>query len=151
LKNKKELSGNNLKYTSMKTRQKKLKAFTLIELLTVLMIVGGLVAMAVVNLMPIVSKAKSTEAQLQLEHVFTLEKSFFYMHSKYSADLKDISYEPAKLVTEDGNANYRLEITQASNAGFKAIATSVTDFDGDGVFNVWEIDHDKHIKEVTPD
>lgn len=130
---------------------KKLKAFTLIELLTVLMIVGALVAMAVVNLMPIVSKAKSTEAQLQLEHIFTLEKTYFYMNSKYSTDFKDISYEQVKTVAEDGNANYRLEIVQASNNSFKAVATSITDFDGDGVFNVWEIDQDKHIKEITPD
>jgi type IV pilus assembly protein PilE len=135
----------------MKTQKGKLKAFTLIELLTVLMIVGALVAMAVVNLMPVVSKAKSTEAQLQLEHVFTLEKTYFYINSKYSADLKEISYEQVKTVTEDGNANYRLEIAKASNAGFTAVATSVTDFDGDGIFNVWEIDQEKHIKEVTPD
>ena len=130
---------------------KKLKAFTLIELLTVLMIIGVLVMIALPNLMPLVSKAKSTEAQLQLEHVYTLEKSYFYLHSKYSTDFGEISYEPAKTVAEDGNANYRLEVTQASNNAFKVVATAITDFDGDGVFNVWEVDQDKNIKEVTPD
>jgi len=130
---------------------KKLKAFTLIELLTVLMIIGVLVMIALPNLMPLVSKAKSTEAQLQLEHVYTLEKSYFYLHSKYSPDFGEISYEPAKTVAEDGNANYRLEVTQASNNAFKVVATAITDFDGDGVFNVWEVDQDKNIKEVTPD
>jgi type IV pilus assembly protein PilE len=135
----------------LKSTSKKLKAFTLIELLTVLIIIGILVMIALPNLMPLVSKAKSTEAQLQLEHVFTLEKSYFYVHSKYSSDLTEISYEPAKTVAENGNANYHLEVTQASNNAFKALATAVTDFDGDGVFNVWEVDQEKNIKEVTPD
>jgi len=130
---------------------KKLKAFTLMELLVVLIIIGILVMIALPNLMPMISKAKSTEAQLQLEHLHTLEKSYFYLHSKYSARSSEISYEPEKLVTEGGNANYLIEIASATNNSFKATATAVTDFDGDGVFNVWEVDQDKNIKEVTPD
>lgn len=135
----------------MKVKSKKLKAFTLLELLTVLLIIGVLVMVAVPNLMPLVSKAKSTEAQLQLEHVYTLEKSYFYLHSKYSSDLGEISYEAAKTVAENGNANYRIEVVQAGTNAFKATATAITDFDGDGVFNVWEVDQDKAFKEVTPD
>jgi type IV pilus assembly protein PilE len=130
---------------------KKLKAFTLMELLIVLIIIGILILLALPNLMPLISKAKSTEAQLQLEHVHTLEKSYFYLHSKYSASLIDISYEPAKLTSEGGNANYLIEVTEANNNTFKARATAITDFDGDGIFNVWEVDQDKNLKEVTPD
>lgn len=130
---------------------KKLKAFTLMELLIVLIIIGILVLLALPNLMPLISKAKSTEAQLQLEHVYTLEKSYFYMHSKYSTDFKEISFEPAVLATKGGNANYTIEIAEASSHSFKAKATAVVDFDGDGVFNVWEVDQDKNVKEVTPD
>lgn len=134
-----------------KSRKNKLKAFTLAELLVVLVIIGILVLVALPNLMPLISKAKSTEAQLQLEHVHSLEKSFFFLRSKYSSDLQEISYEPSKLVSEGGNANYRIEVVAATNNSFKAVATSVTDFDGDGVFNVWEVDQDKNIKEVTAD
>lgn len=129
----------------------KLKAFTLMELLIVLIIIGILVLLALPNLMPLISKAKSTEAQLQLEHIHTLEKSYFYLHSKYSTDFTEISFEHSPLTTQGGNANYQVEITEASNNTFRATATAITDFDGDGVFNVWEVDHDKHIKEVTPD
>lgn len=132
-------------------KEKKLKAFTLTELLIVLCIVGILVLLALPNLMPLISKAKSTEAQLQLEHINTLEKTFFYMHSKYSTDFTEISFEPAKLVAEGGTANYKIEIVEATTNSFKARATAVTDFDGDGIFNVWEVDQDKNIKEVTPD
>jgi len=135
----------------MKKNYIKLKAFTLTELLVVLVIIGILVLLALPSLMPLISKAKSTEAQLQLEHVYTLEKTYFYLHSKYSNDINEISYEPAKLTTEGGNANYQIIITSATNNSFVAKATAVSDFDGDGVFNVWEIDHEKKLKEVTPD
>ena len=131
--------------------KRKIKAFTLTELLVVLVIIGILVLLALPNLMPLISKAKSTEAQLQLEHVHTLEKTYFYLHSKYSANLGEINYEQAKLTTAGGNANYQVEVTAATNNAFKAKATAVSDFDGDGVFNVWEIDQDKNLKEVTPD
>ena len=55
------------------------------------------------------------------------------------------------MVTEGGNANYRIEIVSADERGFRATATAVVDFDGDGVYNVWEIDQDKELKEITKD
>jgi type IV pilus assembly protein PilE len=130
---------------------RKLKAYTLNELLLVICIIGVLVGVALPLIMPVLSKARATEAELQLGHLNTLEKSYFYMHSKYSDNLNDISFEQSKLVTQGGTANYLIEIIEASNTGFKARATSVTDFDGDGILNVWEVDEEKNIKEITPD
>lgn len=121
------------------------------ELLIVLIIIGILVLLALPNLMPLISKAKSTEAQLQLEHIHTLEKTYFYLHSKYSSDFTEISFEPAVLTTQGGNANYQIEVIESTNTAFKARANAITDFDGDGILNVWEVDQDKHIKEITPD
>lgn len=130
---------------------KKLKAFTLTELLVVLCIVGILILLALPNLMPLISKTKALEAQLQLEMVHKLEKSYFYLHSKYSEDLSDIDFEQIKLVTEDGAANYQIEIIEATTNSFTARATAVVDFDGDDIFNVWEIDQDKKLKQITKD
>jgi type IV pilus assembly protein PilE len=132
---------------------RRLKAFTLTEILVVLCIVGILVFLILPNLLPLITKAKSVEAKTNLAHVQLLEQSYFYEHSKYSKDLAEIGFIQEKLVTEDkdGRANYRLEIVTVNNTTFTARATSVTDFDGDGVFNVWEINQDKTIKEITPD
>lgn len=125
--------------------------FTLTELLITLVIVGILILIAYPNLMPLISQAKSTEAKLQLEHVYMLEKNFFYTYSKYSNNLTEINYEHERLVSEGGRANYRIQISEASNTNFKATATAITDFDGDGTFNVWEIDGDKSLKETIKD
>ncbi|MDR0659275.1 MAG: type IV pilin protein [Prevotellaceae bacterium] len=129
----------------------KLKAFTLEELLVVLVIIGILILIAIPVLMPLISKAKSTEAQMQLGHIYTLEKNYFYMYSRYTSDLDLLGYEQPVLVPDGGNANYRIEIVEADEKGFRASATAVVDFDGDGTYNVWEIDQDKRLIEVTKD
>ncbi|PTQ92455.1 type II secretion system protein G (GspG) [Mucilaginibacter yixingensis] len=132
---------------------KKVKAYTLTEILVVLVIIGILVLLALPNLLPQITKAKSMEAKLQLEHVQTLERNYFYEHSKYSKDLTEIGFIQEKLVTDGdgGHANYRIEITNVSSSGFTGRATSVVDFNQNGAFNTWEIDQDKNLKEVTPD
>lgn len=140
-----------MKRSFSKNPNRKVPAFTLTEMLIVLVIIGILILIALPSLMPLISKAKSTEAQLQLGHVYTLEKSYFYMNSKYSSSLSDISFEQEKLSTENGGGNYKIQVTESDNNSFKATATAVVDFDGDGTFNVWEINQDKQLKEVTPD
>lgn len=133
--------------------EKRLKAYTLTEILIVLVIIGILVLLALPNLMPLITKAKSTEAKLQLEHMHTLEKNYFFEKSKYTNDLNELGFIQEKLSSDgkDGRANYRIEIVQASSNTFVARATAVADFNGNGTFNVWEIDQDKNLKEVTPD
>jgi len=130
--------------------KKRLKAYTLVEILVVLVIIGILVFLALPNLLPLINRAKKVEAKEQLEHVCTLEKTYFYEKSKYTTDLNAIGFLQEKLSTEGGRANYRIEIVNATNTTFTARATAVVDFNGNGVFNVWEIDQDKNIKEVTP-
>ncbi|RDI06677.1 type IV pilin protein [Flavobacterium sp. AG291] len=130
---------------------KKLPSYNLQEILIVLAIIGILLLIALPNLMPLISKAKSVEAQTQLKAISNAQKQYFYMYSKYSMDFNEIDFEVPKTVKENGTANYSYEIIQATNNEFKARATAITDFNGDGIFNVWEIDHNGNPKEVTND
>lgn len=120
-------------------------------MLVVLVIIGILVLIALPNLMPLISKAKAAEAQQQLVFLHTLQKNHFYTHSRYSSSLEELGFEQQKLTSEGGNANYRIEIAEASEKGFRATATAVADFDGDGAYNVWEIDQEKQLKETIKD
>jgi len=124
---------------------------TLIELLLVLALIGILLSMAVPKLMPLIGRTKSLEAQMQLKHILNLQKNYFYINSKYSTNADDIGFEQSKLVTQDGKANYRIEITEASNKSFIAKAISVTDFDQDGQLNVWQVNQEEEIKEIVKD
>ena len=56
------------------------------------------------------------------------------MHSNYSADFNTIDFEAPTIVQQNGNANYTYEIIEDLNNSFKASATAVTYFDGDGIF-----------------
>ena len=133
----------------MKTR--KIKAMTLVELLLVLALIGILLSLAVPKLMPLIGRTKSLEAQMQLRHLLSLEKNFYYMNSKYTSDVNELGFEQEKLVTSDGKANYLIEIVEASTTGFVAKATAVVDFDQDGVFNIWQISQDDNLKELSKD
>ncbi|MBN1111695.1 MAG: type II secretion system protein [Bacteroidales bacterium] len=130
---------------------KRVKAFTLSELLIVLVIVGILVLLALPRLMPLISRAKASEAQVQLGHIQMLENNYFFTYSRFSDNLDEIGFEQEKLVTDGGSANYRIEIVEAGLDKFLARATAVVDFDRDGNYNVWEIDQDKRLIEVTKD
>jgi len=125
----------------------------LTEILVVLVIIGILVLLALPNLLPLITKAKSTEAKMQLEHIYTLERNFFFEKSKYTSDLTEIGFVQEKLSVDnkDGRANYRIEVLQSSQTNFLARATAVADFNGNGIYNVWEIDQDKNLKEVVAD
>lgn len=129
----------------------KFPAFSLPELLVVIVIIGILVLIALPNLMPLIARAKSVEAQQQLIFLHSLEKTNFYTYSKYSNSLDELGFEQQKLVSDGGNANYMIEIVEADEKGFRATATSVVDFDQDGVYNVWEIDQNKKLIETTKD
>lgn len=125
--------------------------FSMTELLVVLVIIGILVLLALPRLLPVVTKAKTTEAKLNLKQVQMLEKSYKFENDKYSSNLSEIGFEQEKLVEEGGSARYKIEILESDLSSFRATATAIIDFDNDGIFNVWEVRQDGQIKEITPD
>lgn len=129
----------------------KVSAFNLQEVLIVLLIIGVFMLIALPNLMPLVVKAKSIEAQIQLKYLYNNQTTYRYLNSKYANQLDEIDFEAPKTVNNNGTSNYTYEIIIADNNTFTARATAVTDFDGDGVFNVWEISEDGIPKQIVKD
>ncbi|WP_206538797.1 type II secretion system protein [Aquimarina macrocephali] len=132
-------------------KKRYVKAYSMSELVIVLCIIGILILLVLPNQTAVVSQAKAIEAQSMLNHLYGLEKSYFYRNSKYTTDFEALGFEPALSISEGGQAVYRIEITEASTNSFRARAVSLSDFDGDGSFNTWEIDHNKLLKETVKD
>ena len=66
----------------------RMKAMTLTELLIVLAILGILVLLALPNFTSIFQKTRSKEAQLNLKHLSTLQKTYFLV-DKLSSEKSD--------------------------------------------------------------
>jgi len=130
---------------------RKVNAFNLQEMLIVLALIGILLLIALPNFLPLIAKAKSQEAKIQLKYIYDLQSQYRYLNSRFAPDLASLDYQAPKTVLENGTANYSYQITGVSAAGFSANATAVSDFDGDGIFNVWVIDEQGKLKEVIKD
>ncbi|MCG8330970.1 MAG: type IV pilin protein [Chitinophagales bacterium] len=131
--------------------KRRINAFTLTELLLVLVIIGILMLIALPNLMPLIARTHSLEAQQALVTIQKLQRSHYQLHVKYTNDLMALGFEPEPTVIEGGSAKYTIEITEASPTTFVAKARAVVDFDQDGVFNEWEISQDGQLKELVKD
>ncbi|OEK09712.1 prepilin-type N-terminal cleavage/methylation domain-containing protein [Flavivirga aquatica] len=121
------------------------------EILIVLCIIGILIYLVVPNQTSVVANARSIEAQNMLSMIHGLEKSHFFRHAKYTADFNELGFEHESTIDQGGQAVYKIEVISASLNAFKATATALQDFDGDGVYNTWEIDQDRILKEIVKD
>lgn len=134
-----------------KTLSKRVKGASLQEVIMVIVIIGILAGVGLVKFTSLFSKAKSKEAEIELQRIQSLEKFYYYEHSTYTADFSKISYDHRTLKKDGGSGNYKIVISEANDRNFKATATSQSDTDGDGVYNVWEITKEGSPKEVVPD
>lgn len=134
-----------------KNKKKALKAYSLSEILVVLAIIGILILLVMPSQTSVISQAKSLEAQNMLAHLHGLQKNYFYKYSKYSSEFEDVGFVQENTINEGGQAVYVITIVEATNNTFLAKARAVTDFDGDGVFNEWQINHNRELKEIVKD
>ncbi|PTX64080.1 type II secretion system protein G (GspG) [Kordia periserrulae] len=128
-----------------------LKGYSLTEILIVLCIIGILIYLVLPNQTQAVVQARAIEAKTALNSLYSYQKNYFFTHAKYASNLEDIGYETELTIDKGGQAVYRIEIIEASINSFKARALSIQDFDGDGNYNTWEIDHQRNLKEVIRD
>jgi type IV pilus assembly protein PilE len=125
--------------------------FSLTEIMVVIVIIGILVLLAMPRFTAVITRAKTTEAKTMLKYVHTLEEAYYYENDLYADDLNRLGFEPATLITEGGEARYRIEILSADGIGYLARATAVVDFDRDGQFNTWEVDQTGKVRQTIPD
>ena len=134
-----------------KINTQKLKAFTLTELMVVLVIIGILMLVALPVFDDLFGDAYSIEAQNQLKYLQSREQAYYQKNFTYTADFQQIGYTPPKTLHEEGDARYTYEVIQAGKTNFLAQATAIADFDKDGNINIWEIDQEGRIRELIPD
>lgn len=134
-----------------KILNKKVKGAKLFEILIVIALIGIITGAMVTNLTPTVTKAKALEAKNQLNQLHQLQQIYHMEYSKYSGDFKDIGYAPLKTVDQGGQHNYSVQIVESSPGSYKATATAVVDFDGDGTRDVWEIDNSGVVQNTVQD
>jgi type IV pilus assembly protein PilE len=132
-------------------KQKKLAAFTLTEVMVVLVIIGILMLIALPNFTSLFEDAHSLEAQMQLEHLANRQKMHYNKHFKFAEDFGAVGFEAPKTVQEGGTAKFAYDIVKSDGVDFIARATAVVDFDNDGIFSVWEIDKAGNPTQVIPD
>jgi type IV pilus assembly protein PilE len=125
------------------------RGLSLIELLTVLVVVGILAALAIPCYLKAQARAKGCEAKGMLKAALVLEKAHFIQHGRYSASLDEIGFVQVPLVSDSppGRGRYRVAIPVATAEALRVTATAVLDFDGDGRYSVWTIDESGNIRE----
>lgn len=129
----------------------RLQAFTLTELMVVLVIIGILMLVALPVFDDLFGDAYSVEAQNQLKYLQSRQQTFYQKNFRYAESLTEIGFTQPKTLYEEGDARYNYEITKASKTGFIARAIAIADFDQDGNVNIWEIDQDGQLKEIISD
>jgi prepilin-type N-terminal cleavage/methylation domain-containing protein len=92
------------------------RAFTLIELLIVVVIIGILAAIAIPKFQSTKGKAYFAGMRSDLHNLTTAQESYFYDHSKYSNDLDSLKFTPSHGDT--------VTITEATVNGWSATSSN---------------------------
>jgi prepilin-type N-terminal cleavage/methylation domain len=92
-------------------------AYSLPELLVVLVIIGILVLIALPNLMPLISRAKSVEAQQQLVFLHSLQKSSFLHIPNTPSLLMNLALSNNRLLMKMVQPTIRLKLLKPMKTG----------------------------------
>ncbi|MCB0280213.1 MAG: prepilin-type N-terminal cleavage/methylation domain-containing protein, partial [Calditrichaeota bacterium] len=91
--------------------------FTLTEILTVLVLIGILSVLAFSKYDRLIANTKTIEAQTQLKTLYEMQKMYHLRFDRYSDKFEEIGFQPSILMSQGGDARYKIEITQANQSG----------------------------------
>jgi type IV pilus assembly protein PilE len=77
-------------------RSRRPRGFTLIELMIVVMIIGILATIAVSGYRRMVNKARMTQAQVVLKHLYKAEVTFYSDTGRFTTDTRALGYDPTR-------------------------------------------------------
>ena len=106
------------------------KAFTLTELLVVVILVGILASLAIPKFAASTDRAMESEAKIALSQVQELQRVYFLEHKTYTLLMDHLGFEQEKTVVEDpekGTARYRIKLEKADADMFLAVAEPVVE------------------------
>ena len=144
------------------------KGFSLLELSIVIGIIVFLAMLAMPSFMRVFSKARRSEAYLQLKSLYVAQKAYFAEHGMYTTDLSTsglgwkpegaVQYSYGFAAGNEGKSFIGGSLNAPASAltGTQATAQSFLcgaagDIDGDGVADYLTIDHDGKITIVVDD
>ena len=141
------------------------KAFTLIELMIVVAIIGILAAIAIPDFLRFQAKAKQSEAKQNLGSIFTCEVAYFGEENTYGNTFNLISWAPegetmynyylsadtiARLKGSTGDCSAAQDLGTSATA-FTSCATGNIDSDEDPRCDIWTINDSKQLENPMND
>jgi len=131
-----------------KVEQKKSDAFTLIELMIVVAIIGILAAIAIPNFQRFQAKSKQSEAKANLKAIYVAQKAHAATTDTYgdqgttipTRNTAGTMFTSIGYAIEGSNNLYNYVMSQANSSAFECDA--VGNIDTDGAEDSWLVRHD---------